>query len=125
LLDQGAIWAATPAEVAARNGIIIICVFDDAAVAEVYSNCDLQTVVSSRWGKPVRDMNDADVHGFGAIRGIGVEMVVALGTGCGTAIFDNGKIIPHLELAHHTFRGRRTYDQYVGHAALEEIGKKK
>jgi predicted TIM-barrel fold metal-dependent hydrolase len=92
---------------------------------EAWAGYDLQTELSRRWGKPVRVMNDADVQGFGAIRGVGVEMVVTLGTGCGTAIFDDGKVVPHLELSHHPIRGRRTYDQYLGRAALEEIGKKK
>ena len=92
---------------------------------EAWAGCDLQTELSRRWGRPVRVMNDADVQGFGAIRGVGVEMVVTLGTGFGTAIFDDGKAIPHLELAHHPFRKRQTYDQYIGRAALEEIGKKK
>ena len=92
---------------------------------ELWAGYDLQTALSSRWGKPVRVMNDADVQGFGAVKGIGVEMVVTLGTGCGTAIFDDGKVIPHLELAHHPFRKKQTYDQYLGRAALDEIGKKK
>lgn len=92
---------------------------------EAWAGYDLQTELSRRWGKPVRVMNDADVQGFGAITGVGVEMVVTLGTGCGTAIFDDGEVIPHLELSHHPLRGGRTYDQYVGRAALEEIGKKK
>jgi polyphosphate glucokinase len=92
---------------------------------DVWAGYDLQTALSSRWGKPVRVMNDADVQGFGAVSGVGVEMVVTLGTGFGTAIFDDGKPIPHLELAHHPFRKRQTYDEYVGNAALEEVGKKK
>jgi polyphosphate glucokinase len=92
---------------------------------ELWAGCDLQTELTRRWGKPVRVMNDADVQGFGAIKGIGVEMIVTLGTGCGTAIFDDGKVIPHLELSHHPIRGGRTYDEYVGRAALDEIGKKK
>ena len=92
---------------------------------ELWAGYDLQTALSSRWGKPVRVMNDADVQGFGAIRGVGVEMVVTLGTGCGTAIFNDGKVLPHLELSHHPIRGRQTYDEYVGRAALDKIGKKK
>ena len=92
---------------------------------ELWTGYDLQTALSSRWGKPVRVMNDADVQGFGSIRGVGVEMVVTLGTGCGTAIFSDGRIVPHLELSHHPIRGKRTYDEYVGRAALDEIGKKR
>jgi predicted TIM-barrel fold metal-dependent hydrolase len=70
-------------------------------------------------------MNDADVQGFGAILGKGVEMVLTLGTGAGTAICNNGQIIPHLELAHHPVHGTKTYDEYVGRAAFEKIGRKK
>jgi predicted TIM-barrel fold metal-dependent hydrolase len=92
---------------------------------ELWAGFDLQTALAERWGKPVRVMNDADVQGFGAIQGDGVEMVLTLGTGAGTAIFDNGEIMPHLELAHHPVRGKKTYDDYVGNAALQEIGKKK
>ena len=65
-------------------------------------------------------MNDADVQGFGAIGGKGVEMVLTLGTGAGTSIFGNGRIMPHLELAHHPVRDNKTYDEYIGSEALEE-----
>ena len=92
---------------------------------EAWAGYDLQTELSRRWGKPVRVMNDADVQGFGAIRGAGVEMVITLGTGCGTAIFADGRAIPHLELSHHPIRNKQTYDEYVGRAALDKVGKKK
>ena len=48
---------------------------------EVLAGFDLQNELSKRWGKPVRVMNDADVQGFGAIKGKGVEFVLTLGTG--------------------------------------------
>ena len=92
---------------------------------ELWSDFDLQTALAERWGKPVQVMNDADVQGFGAIEGDGVEMVLTLGTGAGTSIFYNGRIMPHLELAHHPVRGNKTYDEYVGNAALREVGKKR
>jgi predicted TIM-barrel fold metal-dependent hydrolase/predicted NBD/HSP70 family sugar kinase len=92
---------------------------------ELWSDFDLQAALAERWGKPVRVMNDADVQGFGAIEGDGVEMVLTLGTGAGTSIFYNGRIMPHLELAHHPVRGNKTYDEYVGNAALEKVGKKR
>jgi predicted TIM-barrel fold metal-dependent hydrolase/predicted NBD/HSP70 family sugar kinase len=92
---------------------------------ELWAGFDLQGVLTERCGKPVRVMNDADVQGYGAICGDGVEMVLTLGTGCGTALFENGRILPHLELAHHPVRGRKTYDEYLGRDALAKIGKKK
>ena len=69
-------------------------------------------------------MNDADVQGFGAIKGRGVEMVLTLGTGAGTALFEDGRVLPHLELAHHPIHGKKTYDEYVGNAALDRKGHK-
>jgi polyphosphate glucokinase len=73
---------------------------------------------------PVRVCNDADVQGFGAIRGHGVEMVITLGTGFGTSIFENGRLGPHLELAHHPFHHDHTYEDELSDAALEEVGKR-
>jgi predicted TIM-barrel fold metal-dependent hydrolase/predicted NBD/HSP70 family sugar kinase len=92
---------------------------------ELWAGFDLQGALAKQLKKPVRVMNDADVQGYGAIEGKGVEMVLTLGTGAGTAIFADGKAVPHLELAHHPLRGNQTYDQYIGNAALEAKGKKK
>src|SRR5437899_1803561 len=85
---------------------------------------DLQTTLAQHWGKPVRVLNDADVQGFGAIKGHGLEMMLTLGTGAGTALFRDGEIMPHLELGHHPVSGGKTYDQYIGNAARQKKGKK-
>jgi polyphosphate glucokinase len=85
---------------------------------------DLEGVLAQRWGKPVRVLNDADVQGFGAITGDGIEMVLTLGTGAGTAIFRDGEVMPHLELSHHPVSGNKTYDEYIGAAARRKKGKK-
>jgi len=85
---------------------------------------DLQSVLAERLGKPVRVLNDADVQGFGAIKGRGLEMVLTLGTGAGTSIFRDGEIMPHLELAHHPVSGNKTYDEYIGNLARKGKGKK-
>jgi polyphosphate glucokinase len=91
---------------------------------ETLGGFDLQQALSDHWGKPVKVLNDADVQGFGAISGNGIEMVLTLGTGAGTAIFRDGEVIPHLELAHHPVSGKRTYDEYLGNAARRKKGKK-
>jgi len=85
---------------------------------------DLQTTLAHHWGKPVRVLNDADVQGFGAVKGHGLEMMLTLGTGAGTALFRDGEIMPHLELGHHPVSGNKTYDEYIGNAAREKKGKK-
>lgn len=93
--------------------------------SELLAGFDLQAALAARWDRPVRVLNDADVQGFGAVRGKGVEMMLTLGTGAGTAIFEDGRIMPHLELAHHPVRRDKTYDEYIGRAALAKVGKKK
>jgi predicted TIM-barrel fold metal-dependent hydrolase len=92
---------------------------------ELWTGFDLQSELAKHLKKPVRVMNDADVQGYGAIEGKGLEMVLTLGTGAGTSLFENGHILPHLELAHHPLKGNKTYDQYLGNAALALKGKKK
>ena len=72
-----------------------------------------------------RAINDAGVQGFGVVTGHGVEMLLTLGTGMGCALFIDGIYVPNLELAHHPFRHGKTYEDYVGAAALEAVGKKK
>lgn len=71
---------------------------------------------------PTRAANDADVQGYGAIEGEGVEMVLTLGTGLGSAVFVNGHLVPNLELGHHPFKKKKTYEEYVGEAARKKAG---
>ena len=85
----------------------------------------LQDELAHRFGKPARLENDAEVAGLGVIDGKGLEVVVTLGTGFGSAVFSDGRMTPHLELAHHPVRRSLTYDQYVGDAALKAVGKRK
>ncbi len=86
---------------------------------------DLAKALSDRLGKPVRVVNDADMQGMGAISGHGVELVITLGTGFGSALFLNGKLVPNLEMGHHEFRNEETYEQQLGRAALDRVGQKK
>jgi polyphosphate glucokinase len=74
--------------------------------------------------RPVRIANDADVQGYGAVRGEEVELVVTLGTGFGSALFLNGKLIPNLEMGQHIFRKDKTYEELLGNAALDKVGEK-
>ena len=83
------------------------------------------TLLSDVLNKPVRVLNDADMQGLGIASGNGLEMVVTLGTGFGTALFLEGNLLPHLEIAHHPFSKDRTYDEYIGDRALLEVGLEK
>jgi polyphosphate glucokinase len=105
-----------------RNGRIVTA---PHLGTETLAGFDLQVALTQHWSKPVRVLNDADVQGYGAIRGQGIEMVLTLGTGAGTALFRDGELMPHLELAHHPIRGKKTYDEYIGKIARDRKGKKK
>lgn len=85
---------------------------------------DLAQAVSRRLGDyPARVINDADMIGLAVNTGKGLEVVVTLGTGFGTALLRNGELMPHMELAHHPIAEGRTYDQFLGDAALKAIGR--
>ena len=104
-----------------RNGII-----DTAANLDIrWPGTNLSAQLEQRLKKPTRVANDADVQGYGCVSGEGVEMVLTLGTGMGSALFMDGRLIPNLELAHHLFKKKKTYEGYVGRPALEAVGKEK
>ncbi|MGC9960806.1 MAG: ROK family protein [Acidimicrobiales bacterium] len=87
-----------------------------------WTGYDLAESLGARLGVPVRVANDADLQGWAVVAGRGIEMVVTLGTGVGTAVFADGKLAPHLELAHHPFRKGETYNEQLGEAAFKRVG---
>jgi polyphosphate glucokinase len=86
---------------------------------------DIDRALTKGLGKPVRAANDADVQGLGAVRGRGVELMVTLGTGFGSALFVDGRLVPNVQLAHHAGWNEKTYEEELGNAALQKAGKKK
>jgi polyphosphate glucokinase len=104
-----------------RNGKIITA---PNLGTDVMKGFDLAAALQARLGKPVRVINDADMQGYGAIEGNGLEMVITLGTGFGSALFMDGHLAPHLEIAHLPFRKDKDYDQQVGDKARKKIGKR-
>jgi polyphosphate glucokinase len=85
----------------------------------------LAEALSAKLGKPVKVLNDAEMQALAVITGHGVEMVITLGTGFGSALFLDGRRGAHLELAHHPFRKGETYDEQLGNAARKRVGKKR
>jgi len=90
-----------------------------------WAGFDLAAALTKALGKPVRVANDADVQGLAVIAGRGVEMIMTLGTGFGTGLYVDGRLAPHLELAHHPFRKGETYDEQLGNAARTRVGNRK
>ncbi len=89
---------------------------------DLWKGTDMQKLLKDNLGKDAIVVNDADMQGMGVIAGKGFEMVITLGTGFGTAFFKDGFLLPHLELAHHPFSKKGTYDEYLGDRAYHEIG---
>jgi polyphosphate glucokinase len=90
---------------------------------EAWHDFPLADALAQHLRKPARVLNDADVQGLGVISGHGLEFVLTLGTGVGSALFKEGLLLPHLELGQHPIHKRKTYDQYLGNAALKKKGR--
>jgi len=81
--------------------------------------------LSKELDKPLRLANDAVVQGLGGVSGVGVELVITLGTGMGAGLYLDGVPIPSLELGHHPFRNGKTYEDELGRRGLTKEGRKK
>lgn len=92
---------------------------------QAWHGVNLSFLLEQKLGRPARVVNDADLQGLGFAEGQGLEMVMTLGTGFGTALMLNGLLLPHLELAHLPVTKSKDYDAWIGEAALQKVGEKK
>jgi len=75
------------------------------------------------FGCPVHVINDAAMQALGSYTR-GRMLFLGLGTGLGSALIVDSVLEP-MELAHLPYKKGRTYEDYVGKAALQRVGKKK
>ena len=92
------------------------------ALVEQWSGFDARAALSERLGIPTLVLNDAEVHGAGVVSGVGLELVLTLGTGLGCALFDGGVLAPHLELSQAPVRWGLSYDTYIGDKERKRLG---
>ncbi|MFI7495024.1 polyphosphate--glucose phosphotransferase [Kocuria sp. M4R2S49] len=77
-----------------------------ANIDDAWIGLDVRRFLTERLGRTVHVLNDADAAGlaelrYGAGRGSGgTVLVITLGTGIGSALFVDGKLVPNLELGH-------------------------
>ncbi|MBA3875765.1 MAG: polyphosphate glucokinase [Anaerolinea sp.] len=96
-----------------RHGIV----GSAANVDESWIGTDGDALFEAATGQPVFLMNDADAAGiaemrFGAGRDrAGTVIMVTFGTGIGSAIFIDGRLVPNTELGHLEIRGRDAEDR--------------
>jgi predicted NBD/HSP70 family sugar kinase len=74
------------------------------------------------FGRPTKVVNDAAMQALGSYEG-GTMLFLGLGTGLGSALVSEGLVQP-LELGHLPYR-KKTFEDYVGEAALERRGNKR
>jgi len=85
-----------------KNGVACTA----ANVDPSWIGTDASNLFGDAVGAPVTVLNDADAAGvaemeFGAGKGVGgVVIMVTLGTGIGSAVFLDGKLLPNTELGH-------------------------
>ena len=97
----------------------------DAALVADWSGFPLADALAHAFALPTIVVNDADMQGAAVVEGHGVEFVMTLGTGVGTALFNDGTLLPHFDLSHGPFRKGMTFDIALGEARRQEIGTKR
>src|SRR5262249_29816258 len=78
---------------------------------------------AAEFDKPVKILNDAAMQALGSYEG-GCMLFLGLGTGLGSALIRDGMLAP-LEFGHLPYRKRKTFEDYVGAAGLDRLGKTK
>lgn len=116
----GTIGVAFPAVV--KHGVVCTAANIDAG----WIGVDAERLVENSVGRRAIFLNDADAAGlaemqFGAGRGRSdTVMLLTFGTGIGTALFVDGKLVPNTELGHLEIRGREAEEWASGRTRTAE-----
>ncbi len=94
---------------AIRGGVALTA----ANIHKSWIGTNAEELFSKATGCPVYVLNDADAagvaelkYGIGRERSKGVVIMITIGTGLGTALFVDGKLVPNCELGHIEIRGK-------------------
>lgn len=97
-----------------------------ANVDKAWIDTNINKVLSNATGLPVYAINDADAAGlaemkFGAGKDHkGVVLLLTIGTGIGTVLFSNGKLVPNLEMGHIELHGQDA-EKYCSDAVRKNL----
>jgi polyphosphate glucokinase len=90
---------------------------------------DVAALFTKRCGRPVALLNDADAAGlaeatFGAAKGVsGTVLILTVGTGIGSSLCVDGRLVPNTEFGHLRFKGDIA-EAYASDAARQRAGLK-
>ena len=97
-----------------------------ANVDKSWVNTDIDAVFTEASGRDVKVINDADAAGLAEMRygagrdRDGVVMMFTFGTGLGSALFLDGKLVPNTELGHMELDGKEAEKQAAASARDRE-----
>jgi len=94
----------------------------DPHLKKAWYGFDMQAALNKKLKLPTLVLNDAEIHGASVITGKGLETVLTFGTGLGCAIFNDGKLAPHLEISHATIRYGKSIDAWIGEISRRRMG---
>jgi polyphosphate glucokinase len=117
MVRHGHIYRATAYSRAVKSGP------RDPELFALWNGYPLQDRITDLLKVPTLVINDADMQGCAVVTGIGLEFVVTLGTGVGTGVFNDGHLLPHMELSHGSFAGTNI-DIALGDAQRKILGNK-
>jgi polyphosphate glucokinase len=120
LLPDAPVGIALPSVV--RGGVVHTAANLDPALIGM----NVEALLRKRLGRPVAVLNDADAAGlaevrWGAARGVrGTVMLLTFGTGIGSALFTDGRLVPNTELGHMEVDGFEGEQRASARARTEE-----
>ncbi len=97
-----------------------------ANIDESWIGCEIEDLLQDELGRQVLVVNDADAAGVGELRHgaakgrDGVVIVTTLGTGIGSAIINDGVLLPNSELGHIEVRGHDAESRAAASAKTRE-----
>ena len=105
-----------------RNGIVRTA----ANLNKAWIGKSLAVMAGEHLRRPVIAINDADAAGlaelrYGAARGVpGTVLLLTLGTGIGSALFIDGRLVPNTEFGHLEVKGREAELRASGRAKVDQ-----
>ena len=118
---QGALGIGFPAVI--QNGIAKTA----ANIDKSFIGVNIESLISSKTQCPVRVINDADAAGLAEMKyGVGkdikgIVMLITVGTGIGTVLFNKGKLVPNTELGHIIMPNGMEGEHYVSDSARQKL----